>query len=105
MQMVSLRSACPDISIDIHIDFFRPSVDLKVTRSEVTRAQNLTLSVRDHRTYLHVSHIRIAHACFDASRPEKHDDVRVFALVFFVQKLFTKSHMAGVVDSSSEVNS
>ena len=72
---VSFCSACYDASNDMHFYLIGPSS---------------TLRSRDLCSNFDSDLSRSIHTYFDASRWEKHDDVRIFALAFFFQKISAK---------------
>ena len=69
--MVSLYSACQEAPFNLHIGIRRLPFDLKATYL----MSNLDLDLSGSNS-----------KCFDSSRSEKNDGVRINALTFFVQK-------------------
>ena len=63
-------------STNMHNDILRSPLDR--SRDSRSLSQSFTLTFLDQ------------HTCFDASRREKRDSVRIIALALFVRKLFTK---------------
>ena len=78
MRMVSLCSAGQDASIDMHIDLLRSPVDLKASLRS-----NFDLNI-----------LGSTNIYFDAFRRGSMMAFELLLYVFFVQKLFTKSHLA-----------
>ena len=66
-------------SVDMRLALLRSPVNLKVT-------------CRDPISNFYLDHSGSTSSYFDVSLLEKYDDVRIIALVFFVQMIFTKKH-------------